>query len=307
LVPVPPSLKSFDLNLLVLFDALYRQRKLSEAAAAVGLSQPAASQALSRLREAFDDPLFVRRGVGMEPSAMARTLAPMVDEALRSVERGLKAVQSFDPAESDREFRLALGELGQVAVLAGIVSRLSKAAPGVRVVSVRGTREELTAQVARGEVDLSVDFLPPTHESLRHERIAEEELVVIARRGHPRVRGSLSLEQFLAEPRVGVDIDPAIRQLIGQMLNVAILSQFRFLCQCAHYSSVPSVVLETDAIATVPRAMIASPLYAGRFQIFDPPLPLFKIPVYVIWHASFESDPGHAWLRAQLLRRYWAE
>jgi DNA-binding transcriptional LysR family regulator len=306
-VPLPPTLNSFDLNLLILFDALYRERKLASAARAVGLSQPAASQALSRLRDTFDDPLFLRRGAGMEPSAVAHTLAPMVGEALRSIMRGLTAVRSFDPTQSDREFRLGFGELGELISLPKIVSMLAKEAPNVRIISVRGSREELAVYAERGEVDLAVDFLPPAHAALQHERIAEEDLVVIARPGHPRVQGSISLEQFLSEPRVGVHLSPTTRQYIGQVLNVDIFNQFRFACQCSHYSSVPAVVLESDAIATVPRGMLDSPLYAGRFQTFEPPLPLFKIPVYVIWHASMQADAGHAWLRARLVRRYWAE
>jgi len=306
-VPLPPTLNSFDLNLLILFDALYRDRKLSSAARAVGLSQPAASQALSRLRDTFEDPLFLRRGAGMEPSAVAHTLAPMVGDALRSIMRGLTAVRSFDPTQSDREFRIGFGELGELVVLPKIVSMLSKEAPNIRVVSVRGTREDLAVYAERGEVDLAVDFLPPVQAALQHERISEEDFVVIARLGHPRVQGSLSLEQFLAEPRVGVQLSPTTRQQLGQVLNVDILNQFRFVCQCSHYSSLPAVVLESDTIATVPRSMVESPLYAGRFQTFEPPLPLFKIPVYVIWHASLQSDAGHAWLRARLVRRYWAE
>jgi DNA-binding transcriptional LysR family regulator len=105
---LPPTLRSFDLNLLLLFDALYRDRKLGVAAAAVGLSQPGASQALTRMRQTFDDPLFVRQGGGMNPTPKAHAVAPMVRQAIALLERGLSELRSFDPTSSDRQFRLGL-------------------------------------------------------------------------------------------------------------------------------------------------------------------------------------------------------
>lgn len=305
-VPVPPTLRSFDLNLLILFDALYRERKLATAAAAVGLSQPGASQALSRMRETFDDPLFVRRGTGMDPTAHAHTLAPMVREALASIERGLTALRSFDPMQSEREFRVGLAELGEAVILPDIVSRLSKIAPNVRLISVRGSRNELQSAAVKRDVDLALDFEPPTEASLQHEMISEEELVVIARLDHPRIRGSVSVEQFFAERHVAVDLEPAARRRVASVLSAPV-SVMRTLCTCAHYSSVPGVVMETDGLATVPRALVSMPLYSGRVQVLEPPFPLFKIPVYVYWSRGLETDAGHSWLRSHLVKRFWVD
>lgn len=306
-MPGPPSLRSFDLNLLVLFDALYRERKLAAAAAMVGLSQPGASQALARLREAFDDPLFVRSGAGMEPTAQAHTLAPMVREALSSLERGLSAVRSFDPAHSEREFRLALAEIGELVTLPAIVTELGKTAPNVRVVSVRGSRSEIEFLAAKGDVDLCLDFQPPATPLLHYEQIAEEELVVIARLDHPRIRGAVSLEQFFSERHVVINLESTAFNHLADAVKISMFHQRKVLCVCVHASAMPAVVMQTDAIATVPRSIVNRPPFAGALQLLEPPMPLFKLPVFVFWHVSLEADAGHAWLRSQLVRRFWTD
>ncbi len=303
----PPTLQSFDLNLLLLFDILHRERKLSTAAALVGLSQPAASQALSRLREAFDDALFVRRGSVMEPTAIANTLAPMVRTAMASLERGLTAVRTFTPESSERVFRLGLGELGEIVVLPEIVSHVATVAPHVIISSVRGTKRELELVAASGGVDLAIDFEPPTDPFLRCELVAEEELVVIASLEHPRLRGAISAEEFLTERHVKVDIPQPIRKRIEQVLNAPFLPLLKTGCICAHYSSLPAVVMATDSIGAVPRRLVGTSLFAGRVQVLELPFPNIKLPVYFWWHQSLDTDFGLSWLRTLLIEHFWRE
>jgi DNA-binding transcriptional LysR family regulator len=241
----------------------------------------------------------------MNPTPKAHAVAPMVRQAIALLERGLSELRSFDPTSSDRQFRLGLAELGESLIFPHLVARLARVAPQVTLRSVRGSRAKLPAIAARREVDLALDFLPPVDPTLRHRRIADEELVTIARIDHPRIRGSITIEQFFAEAHVGVDLDAGGRAKIAELAGSSAL-QRRMLCTCAHYSSVPNVVMQTDAIATVPRAFLSLPLYAGRLQVLASPLPLFKLPVFVYWHESLEADPGHLWLRGQVLRRFWA-
>ncbi|MDX2015044.1 MAG: LysR substrate-binding domain-containing protein [Myxococcaceae bacterium] len=303
---MPPSLRSFDLNLLVLFDALFEERKLQTAARRIGLSQPAASQSLSRLRKAFDDELFVRRPQGMVPTARAVTLAPMVREALRAVERGLTALQSFDPSTSEREFKLALADAGEIVTLPAIVVQLTRLAPNLQVVSVRGSRSEVEQMASSREVDLALDFEPPKSPLMRSALIAEEDLVVIARREHPRVRATPTIAAFLAEKHVVVNFDPALIHRLGAQLSATALLERRILCRCVHVSAVPAVVMETDALALVPRAIVMRAPYAGQLQVLEPPIETMKIPLFAWWHSSLDADPGHLWLRSQLVRPFWA-
>jgi DNA-binding transcriptional LysR family regulator len=304
-----PSLRSFDLNLLVLFDALYRERQLSSAAAALGLSQPAASQALSRLRDSMGDPLFVRRGRGMEPTPLAEDLAPTVRDALRALEQKLVTMTTFDPGQSTREFTLGLGEIGETFFFPSFLAPVTRAAPGVRLRSVTTQNTDVQSAVARGDVDLAFDFEPANQPNLRHAALGDEAIVVIARRGHPRVAGSVTVESYLAEPRVRIEMPDERWKRLLSAIGVPFpegAGLGTFVGTVSQIASVPAVVAETDALALVPRSVAMLPGFAGMIQVIAPPLPLAPLPVFAIWHESADADPGHAWLRGFLTERFWA-
>jgi LysR family transcriptional activator for leuABCD operon len=303
-VTVSPTLRSFDLNLLVLFDALYQERQLTAAAAAVGLSQPAASQALARLRDAFGDPLFVRRGHRMEPTVQAQFLAPSIRDALRAIEQTLHAMGRFNPGESEREFSIGLGEIGEIVYFPHFLAAVLKIAPRVSLRSVTRAPLDVQSMVARGDLDLGFDFEPPTHASLRYAALGEEDFVVIARCDHPRVRGAVTTEEFIAEPRVRVHIgEDRWKRLLSVLGSPAV--DARIVATVSHFTSVPGIVIETDALAVVPRSVARFPAYAGQLQVIELPFPLFKLPVFAHWHERFENDPGHRWLRSLLVKGFW--
>jgi DNA-binding transcriptional LysR family regulator len=304
-----PSLRSFDLNLLVLFDALFRERQLSAAASRVGLSQPAASQALSRLRDALGDPLFVRRGRGMEPTPLAEALAPTVQESLGALERRLVTVETFDPRESEREFSLGLAEVGEMFFFPSLLARVTAAAPRVRLRSVPARHIDVQTAVARGDVELAFDFDTPTQPSLRSLQVGSEEIVVIARRGHPRVRGEVSLLEFLAEPRVRIEMPDERWQRLLAVIGAPLpepLGMGTIVGTVSQVTSVAAIVAQTDAVALTPRAVAELPAFRDRLEILTSPLPLAPLTVFAYWHESFDLDPGHAWLRSFLTPRFWA-
>ncbi|MCX5744183.1 MAG: LysR substrate-binding domain-containing protein, partial [Proteobacteria bacterium] len=301
------SLRSFDLNLLVLFDALYRERQLNAAASAVGLSQSAASQALARLRDALGDPLFERRGRGMEPTVVAESLAPTVRDSLRALEQRLVSMTIFNPAESTREFNLGLGEVGELFFFPSLVGLVMREAPHVRLRSSPRTADVQTATL-RGEVDLAFDFEPPTQPTLRHVILGSEQLVVIARRGHPRISGSVTVASYLAEPRVRIDLtDERWRRLLSLVgaPHPDVTGVGTIVGTVTQIVSVPAVVAETDALAIVPRSVATMAAFAGQLQIIPSPIPLAPLPVFAYWNESFEHDPGHVWLRGMLRREFW--
>lgn len=302
----PSSLSSFDLNLLVLFDALYRERQLTTAAATIGLSQPAASQALARLRDAFGDPLFVRRGRRMEPTAQAQLLATPVRESLRVLEQTLTSMRTFDPSQSSREFRIGLGEIGEIIYFPRFIAAVQQRAPRVRLRSVVRGPLDVPSALAQGDVDLGFDFEPPTHPDLRHRALGAEDLVVIARRDHPRVRGTITVEAFFAEPRVRVELgEERWRRLLSILRAPAMDSGV--VAIVSHFTSLPAIVRETDALAVVPRSVATLPVYGDQIQTIEPLWPHLKVPVYACWHERFENDPGHRWFRSLLVDGFWKE
>ncbi|MEM9188126.1 MAG: LysR substrate-binding domain-containing protein [Myxococcota bacterium] len=294
-----PNLRGLDLNLLFLFEALYRERKLTRAAQSVGLSQPAASQALGRLRVALGDPLFVRRRGGMEPTPNARTIAGAVREALQTLELGLLAAQAFDPNRSERVFRIGFGEVGEAALLPRLAARVSQQAPCVSLRSVAGQRLEVEASAARGELDRGFSYVPRRGGGVHIELLGPEVIVVIARRDHPRIDGVVSLDGFFEERHVVLDMEDERRQQIERMLRASGPPR-RVLAIASHYTTVPSIVVASDGLAMVPRSMVRSPLYQQQLQCLSPPMPLAPLPLHVGWHGGFHTDPGHTWLRARL-------
>ncbi len=301
---VPPSLRSFDLNLLVLFDVLYKHRTITKAAQAIGITQPAASKALRRLRKAFDDPLFVRHGNKMDPTRRAKALAPTIVEALSSLERSFLTVHDFEPDLSDRVFRLGIGELGEVIGIPSLVGLILQKAPHACLQTVAETRLKLHDLALRGDIDIGFDFAPPPYPELKHRLLGEEEFVVIARRDHPRVRGTLSLKGFLAEGHVALQLDALTRRLADCFFGLD-RHERRVIAQMGHYSSLPAVVIGSDAIAIVPRAIATASCYSRELQVISYPLPSPRVTIYAYWQEGLEQDPGHTWLRSFITHRFW--
>ncbi len=296
----PSHLLQLDLNLLVLFDAILAEGQLTAAAKRVGLSQPAASQALGRLRAVLDDPLFVRARSGMEPTPRARRLAPAVREALVLLERTLRESSAFDPATSTRRFRVGFGAVGELSLLPPLLSAVAEAAPSVGLLSVRGSPAELGRAARAGELDLFFDYQPPTSERLASHRLRDEAMVVIARRDHPRVGDRLSLDEFFAESHVVLSVASDLRERIETLLQHAGRRR-RIAAEVLHHPAVPHLVTVSDALAIVPRSVAELPLHADHIRQVVPPFPLAPIPLYAIWPQLLDTDPGHRWLRERVV------
>ena len=154
------DIRSVDLNLLVLFDAMARLRSVSRAAEAIGLSQPATSAALARLRAVFDDALFLRAGAQMEPTPRAQALAPVVQRVVQAIQSEILQPAGFDPARAERSFTLLTPDIGEVAFLPGVLRRLRQEAPQVKLVALSMPRSAAAQALEAGEAELAVGFFP---------------------------------------------------------------------------------------------------------------------------------------------------
>lgn len=184
------NLQQLDLNLLLVFDALMRERNLSRAAIRLHRSQPAVSNALARLREQLDQPLFRRTAKGLEPTAAALALYVPVRQALHLLQAGLGSQETFDP-HTARTFRLTMNDYAQLRLLPGLVTRLKTLAPRVTLEVRPDEGASIPAQLASGELDLAIDYLYFDEPELAYRPVGEERLVVIGRQGHPAFRGGL--------------------------------------------------------------------------------------------------------------------
>src|SRR5262245_2997057 len=191
------NVQGLDLNLLRVFDAVLRDRSVTGAARHLGLTQPAVSNALARLRTSFDDPLFVRTPEGMDATPFARELAEPVRQALALLESALAHGPGFDPATSTRAFRFYMSDLGQIEFLPPLVEFAQRTAPGVRLEAVALEVEDIGDALASGALDLAVGFLPGLGQPVRRQPLFRDPYVCLMRADHPAARGRLTKKAFL--------------------------------------------------------------------------------------------------------------
>jgi DNA-binding transcriptional LysR family regulator len=296
-----PRLSTTDLNLLVAFDAMVAEGNVTRAAERVGLTQPAMSHALGRLRKLVGDPLFVRTPQGMVPTPRALELCEPIRRALGEIDRALHEAPQFSPAEARRTFALACVDFGSFIVVPPLFARIRKEAPGVDL-SVRQLRDDtIERQLAEGDVDLAVGVLygaePPW---MVKKRLFEERFVCLCRKDHPMVNGALTLDAFLAldhalispRGRQGGFVDRALAA-IGKKRRVALT--------IPHFLAAPMVVASTDLVLTLPERIGRSFATMLPLTVAEPPLEVGGFSVSAYWHESQGHDPAHAWFRSMVM------
>lgn len=295
----PVHIRGIDLNLLVVLDAIITEGGITKAAGKLNLTQPAISHALGRLRILFDDPLFVRDGRAMRATPMARSLAEPVRRALRGLEVMLTETESFDPATSHRRFTIGVRDVFEATLLPPLMRAIQRVAPHVEVAALMVGRSELEAEMAAGRLDAALDVRWPMSEAVRRQRIAEERLVVIMRQRHPVVKGSLDLDEYLAQEHIAVSSRRSGQGPVDQELaRLGLRRHVRLRCQ--HYFAACRVAAMTNLLLTMPEqyARIVNRNMPNRVL----PLPLAMPPLdaYLYWHADADRDPANRWLREQL-------
>jgi DNA-binding transcriptional LysR family regulator len=287
-------IKDIDLNLLRLFDAVYRTRNVSRAAELLDLTQPAASQGLSRLRTLIHDPLFMRSAGGVQPTPKAQRLADPVRQALATIERALGESAGFDPAKSTRTFQIHMSDIGESRFLPELMVALRERAPGVRLQTQPLPRESIMEALDAGRIDFAFGFLPMVKDSQR-VRLLEDRYVVLLREGHPftrRRRSGNALLQGLRELEfVAVRSHAETLRIVQQ---VGLEDRLRLVTE--HFLVLPSIVKATDLAAIIPRNIARG--FEGGYAIVEPGFPQRDFVVSLHWSKRFEADPGNRWLRA---------
>ncbi|MBL9048225.1 MAG: LysR family transcriptional regulator [Tabrizicola sp.] len=291
------NLRTVDLNLLVILDALLREGGVTGAALRLNLTQPAVSIALRRAREMFGDPLLVRSGAGMRPTPAALALAPRLAEAMAGVS-GLFSARVFDPATSTRSYCVSTSDLAEILMLPGLMSGLRAAAPGVSLVVRSVEAVPLSSPEARdGDLDLTIGGMPVPGKPYLDAVLFQDQFVMLARGGHPALTRPLTVERFAALPQAlvspqgtspGGPIDTALAGF-GLTRHIA-LSLTRF-------AALPAVLAQSDLVACVPRALASLPAYTGPAESFPLPFPSPGYTMRMLWHPRHDADPSHRWLR----------
>lgn len=291
-------LRDLDLNLLVALDALMREAHVSRAAARLDMSQSSMSLALAKLRTLFNDPLLVKGGAGMVPTAKARELAPRVAEALRQVEALINVQDDFDPAQARDTITLIVTDYIDFVVVPTLVKELALRAPHVILRIVGPNPRRLGEVFSSGEVDVSVSYFPNPPASLRVRPLFQDRLVGIARRGHPYLAGPRDLHAFCEAGHVIIEPGEATmyNAQVDQQLQRAGMSR-RVQLSKPTFLGVPFIVAETDLLATMPEKVARGFTRFTDIDIFEPPLQLEPIDVVLLWHDRTHTNPLHRWFR----------
>ena len=286
-------IKDIDLNLLRLFDAVYRTGNVSRAAELLDLTQPAASQGLSRLRTLVADPLFMRTARGMQPTPKAQRLSVPVRQALATLEQALGETAGFEPAHSERTFRIHMSDIGESRFLPELMVALRERAPGVRVETRPLPRDQVTEALDAGRIDFAFGFLPSVKDTQR-VKLLEDRYIVLLREGHPFTRKRRTGPALLAALRelefVAVRSHADTLRIVQQ---VQLEDRLRLVTE--HFLVLPAIVMATDLAAVMPRNIARG--FEGGYAIVEPAFPDRDFVVSLHWSRRFEADPGNRWLR----------
>ena len=298
------NLRSVDLNLLVAFDALIAERNVTRAAGRVGLSQPAMSKALNRLRHLFGDPLLVRRDRGMAPTARAIELAGPIRGALADISRTLAVPAAFEPSTVQATLRIATIELCHTRLLPSLVRHLRRHAPGIDLQVRANDCSSLHEQLAAGEIDIALAPLGTRTGDLHAEALWNDRLVTLVAEDHP-LRDPVGIEAFAAAAHlvdaghVQVAPDGTGSSVVDAILAARGLRR-RIALVLPSAAGVPFVVAATDLIATLPSRIVKGLATVPHVRLVTPPLPDVEVSPHMFWHRRTDADPLQAWLRAAI-------
>jgi DNA-binding transcriptional LysR family regulator len=291
------DIRKVDLNLLVVFDLLLRLQSVTRTAEALGISQPAMSLALNKLRSAFGDPLFVRASRGLSPTPRAEQLAIPVRQVLEQIRNDVLRQPSFDPAKTDRTFTFNMADVGELVFLPRIRAYLERAAPGANIRTVSTPPAQLAETLASGDVDLAVGYFPGlAGAAIYQQRLFSHSFVCIVRKDHPVLGTQITRKQFLEAQHAVVDQEGKSHELFEETLAAQGLTR-RVLLRIPHFLAIPLIIAESDLIVTVPYAIGMSFAKMANLKMLRPPIQVGQPEVKQHWHARFHHDEVNRWIR----------
>ncbi|MBO6634499.1 LysR family transcriptional regulator [Parvibaculum sp.] len=297
------NIRQLDLNLLLVFDAIYRERSISAAARKLNLSQPAVSNALSRLRHFTNDQLFYRSNNAMLPTRAANALAVPIGHALSAVEAGFSVLQDFDPATSTRTFRLGINDFVRLMVIPTLANAVEREAPGVHLdfrPEMKSPPEMIEA-LHRGEVDLI--FLPAqvrgNHNDISVETVNADKLIFVVRKGHPALERDVTDKDLVSLRFVTADNSPALRAIVEAEFARRGVER-RISCSMPDTLTIPAIIEMTDGVAIMGYHYFLRHQKEYALSQLHLPFELPHVDGALFWSRSLDGDTGHQWLRKQV-------
>src|SRR5262245_59884923 len=302
------NLAGFDLNLLLVFQAVMAERHVTRAGQRIGLSQPAVSAALNRLRAIFRDDLFVRVGREMMPTPRALTLAQPVADALQRVEHALAGNAPFDPATTRREFIVRVGDYVSYLMMAPLMSTLMDTAPGIVVRCVDALTMSVSQPLEDGRIDFAIEVMSQLEDPIRSQLLLQDQFVVVVARQHPEIHPA---EGLCSQQAFDLDLYCQLPHVLhsfgmGTTGNVdaalaAVDRQRHVGSTLPHFFSIARAVAGSKMIATVPERLAVEIAPVMGLRIYQVPVALPPISLAIIWHRRNDHNPGYSWFRHKIM------
>ena len=294
------NLKETDLNLFIAFDVIYTEKNLTKAGQVLGITQPAVSNALSRLRELFGDDLFIRTSKGMIPTPVANQIIKDVRSALSLIQNTISETEKFDPSVAEMTFKISIGDSSEYRLLPLLIKELAEIAPKIKVETYLTPRKDAPRELASGTIDFSID--PPVHSDphLRHEKIYEEDYVMIVRKDHPILNlKEITIEDYLKLSHIHISnrktglghVDMALYRL-GLSRDINLRAQ--------HFLVAPYIVEQSDLAITTTKGFAVDRDLAWR----ELPFEIEPLILHLYWHEAKDSDPSTKWMKDLMLKTY---
>ena len=290
----------YDLNLLPVFIALMEERSVTRAALRLGITQPALSNALNRLRDTLRDPLFIRERYGIKPTQFAEEIAPVIIETLGRLDEVLVGRQHFDPATATRQFNVAANSYVEIVLMPSIIAKLGHLAPGIKMSLTPFGNDLVETGVISGTTDMVLGRIidPPDNLILQH--LMDDGLACVVRIDHPDIEDSLSREQYEQLRHVNVQPPGRLRAGVFQALERQGLRR-ELAISVTHFLAVPEIIAVTDYCATLPRLICNQIAKDPRLKVVQAPVDLGAFPVEIASHVRYRNDPAHQWFRQLLV------
>jgi DNA-binding transcriptional LysR family regulator len=291
-----------DLDWLSVFVQIYKTQSVSRAAVQLGMEQASTSVVLNKLRQHFNDPLFCRTSIGMEPTPRAQAIYPDLAEVLLRIEKARGASSEFVPAQATREFRLCMTDISEIVLLPRLINYLQQTAPGL-IVEADKISPESRRRLEAGDLDLAVGFTPDLEAGFYQQALFSQDFVCLASVDHPRIQKKLTRKGFTTEGHIHVMTAGTGHSIVDRVLAKHNIER-RIVLRLHSFLGVARIVEQTEFLVIVPRLLGNALAMQERVQLLESPVPLPSYKVKQHWHERFNSDAGNMWLRQTMVKLF---
>jgi DNA-binding transcriptional LysR family regulator len=285
-----------DLNLLYIFEALWRERSVTGAADSLNLTQAAVSSALKRVREEYGDKMFTLVGRKMEPTPHAAAIAPQLLDALAMIRKTTVSEAVFVPHGSKRQFTIRTRDIGEVVCFPSLLQKLDNEAPDIKIRTVFKPIEDTLAGLASGKIDFALGFLPSLETAIHKKVLFKQQYVCVMRKGHPLADQVLTIERFQEQQHLLVEYSGSGHQTLERaLLDIGMRHQIKV--RIPQYLSAPHFIISSNLLWCVPKVLADTLARYFPLVIKTLPQPLHEFEIALYWHDRYHRDPANKWLR----------